>query len=241
MATSKKTPAKKVQTSKKVSTKDVELPKAEPEEAPKYSKKEEYLVKFTFTESEINAKAKKMADHNAKIQALTSELLSKINGEHAAFNELMGHVVNGYEYQKVQCDVKLNCPEPGKKSYFYDDVLVDNGVEMMLASDFQTELKFNHDLRTLAESLDDKDLNITMVQPKGRKSPRWLSSITNLEQLKANYEDSCLIYLSVDDFLNTYKRGIGLEFGTSEIHTGQTLKKHLEETKNLELFLQKIN
>ena len=114
------------------------------------TKTEDYLVKFTFTQDEINTKAKKMADHNDKINSLQDELTSikaqyksKIDGERASFNELIGHVGSGYEYRKMQCLVKMNTPEPGKKSYFLDGKLVENGIEPMLASDFQTVIKFN--------------------------------------------------------------------------------------------------
>lgn len=237
---SKKTAEKTPPTSTKAITRTKKgLNKKKDEFVPEeITKTEDYLVKFTFTQDEINTKAKKMADHNDKINSLQDELTSikaqyksKIDGERASFNELIGHVGSGYEYRKMQCLVKMNTPEPGKKSYFLDGNLVENGIEPMLASDFQTVIKFNE------AKAEDTDFNIIVHNGVDE------IACTNLEQLKKAFLENKLPHteaIAINGFLEILKRRGNGELNFSEFNTGQTLLQHLIETKNLDNLLLKL-
>lgn len=237
--TPKKSAAKKkapLQIKKPITRMKKGLDKKKPEEI---TKNEDFQVRFVFTDEEINIKAKKMADHNNKIQTLVDELDSvknqfkyKIDAERSAFNELMGHISAGYEYKKVQCVVKMNDPEPGKKTYYYQGEPVYNGVEQMLSTDFQTVIKF-------AEAkTEDQDMKLSY----DIGTQIW--EVTNAEKLKDVFllQKETPYIETVDDFLDKSKRLAGaVQFGTSSEYTGQTLRQHLSETKNLELFLDKVS
>jgi hypothetical protein len=133
----------------------------------------------------------------------------------------------------MQCLVKMNTPEPGKKSYFLDGKLVENGIEPMLATDFQTVIKFNE------AKADDTDFNI--IVDNGVEE----TACTNLEQLKKAFLINKLPNveaMTINGFIELLKRrGGDLNFGISELHTGQTLMQHLSETKNLDNLLSKFD
>lgn len=201
------------------------------------TKDEIHSVRFTFSDIEINIKAKRLADHSATLANLHQELSvikeqykSKINSEQAAINELVGHIGSGYEYRRVDCVVKMHTPELGLKTYFYDGEPIYDGIEKMLPSDYQTVMAFpdkGDDQDTVIDIEYDMNTEIHQV-----KSFQKLKDVFQLQKESG-------VVMDLNDFLDRSKR-----LGTGKIYKiginspdAQSLRSHLDQIKAMESLL----
>lgn len=89
---------------------------------------EKISVKHKFTDEELLQIGTKLAMHmnNAlsyeeELKVFTSQKKSQIKQEMEKVNDLRSNITNGYEYISMMCDVHLNSPKYGQKSYYTPD------------------------------------------------------------------------------------------------------------------------
>jgi hypothetical protein len=247
MAQKKVIPKKIILTKKVEAPKKNEVKKAVKKEVvqtplPEMTKQEDYSVKFVFTQDEILEKSKKMVDTISNIHGLNDELnsiktnfKSKISAQQAIVDELAGDIRSGYTYNKVLCNVKMNDPLPGKKTYYYNGEIVENSTQQMLASDFQAKLEFEK----LLNPGPDSELNMHIMVIEGSKiiTNEIIIDTAGLKQLlKKCVDQNNPVIKSIDSLLDNIKR-IGTSFDFDNNSDGQTIRKHLEEKGLLITFL----
>lgn len=118
-------------------------------EAIRPPKKWEMQLRVQFTDPEINAIAKKLAEANADLiraeedkKAVTSQLKAKCEGIAARVGELSGKINSGFEYRNVPVVTNYDEPKKGMKT----TVRMDTGeiveCEAMTLAEMQVDLPF---------------------------------------------------------------------------------------------------
>jgi hypothetical protein len=118
-------------------------------EAIRPPKKWEMQLRVQFTDPEINAIAKKLAEANADLiraeedkKAVTTQLKAKCEGIAARVGELSGKINSGFEYRNVPVVTSFDDPKKGMKS----TVRMDTGevveCEAMTLAEMQVDLPF---------------------------------------------------------------------------------------------------
>jgi hypothetical protein len=121
--------------------------KADEKTASRPPKKWEMQLRVQFTDPEINAIAKKLAEANADLiraeedkKAVTSQLKAKCEGIAARVGELSGKINSGFEYRNVPVVTTYDHPKVGMKT----TVRMDTGevveCEAMTLAEMQREL-----------------------------------------------------------------------------------------------------
>jgi hypothetical protein len=121
--------------------------KADEQPASRPPKKWEMQLRVQFTDPEINAIAKKLAEANADLiraeedkKAVTSQLKAKCEGIAARVGELSGKINSGFEYRNVPVVTTYDNPKVGMKT----TVRMDTGevveCEPMTLAEMQREL-----------------------------------------------------------------------------------------------------
>lgn len=213
---------------------------------PEITKEETYSVKFIFSEDEINNFARRAADESKGIEVLASEakaqadfFKSKIRQKQGELSELMGHIHSGFKYENVKCVVKMNDPQMGLKTYYYNGEMVKDSTQKMLASDFQTKIDFENQHLPNAEK--ELSLHILVIVDSTIVSNEIISDTPGLKQfLKKCVENNNPVIRNVDTLLDDIKRdGITSDF--SNTANGMSLRNHLEQKALLTSFLNLFN
>ena len=105
-----------------------------------------------FTPDELRGKADELADKVSKHAKLEEEkkqvaadYKARLDQLSAGINLLARHISEKCEYQQVECQAFLDCPDYGKKTIYRCDTGDQVGVETMTPSDRQTAIKWNQD------------------------------------------------------------------------------------------------
>jgi len=109
------------------------------------------LLKYQFTHDELHQKGVDLARMNSEMLALDNEKKSvvadfkaKIEGKTAEVELTSNHINNGYEYRRIECEIRFNDPSTGWKTV----VRKDNGEvvrkEQMTEEELQYELELDN-------------------------------------------------------------------------------------------------
>jgi hypothetical protein len=108
-------------------------------------------LKCTFTEKEIQEKAKALAYNcNLRDQAeeekksVTSDFKAKIDSYTATISSLSNNINNGWEYRSIDCEVQMDTPKEGVKRI----VRKDTGEVVEELAMTPEEMQFELDLKT---------------------------------------------------------------------------------------------
>lgn len=104
-------------------------------------------MRCTLTNDELLTSGKRAADLQIELaqiesdkKRITDDFKAKASAVEAELTSLASKISTGYEHRIVTCTVKLDDPEPGKKTIFRDDTFEAIGVEDMTNSEMQREL-----------------------------------------------------------------------------------------------------
>jgi len=109
------------------------------------------LLKYAFTHDELHQKGVDLARMNSEMLSLDNEKKSivadfkaKIEGKTAEIELVSNHINNGYEYRRIECEIRFNDPNAGFKTI----VRKDNGEvvrkEPMTEDELQYELQLDN-------------------------------------------------------------------------------------------------
>lgn len=105
-------------------------------------------LKVDFSHDEIHEFGNQLANITNEVKELTnakksamSDFKAKIDGKTADAESLSTKIANGYEYRNVECEVRFNKPNTGRKQIVRKDTGEMVSEESMTAEELQLEME----------------------------------------------------------------------------------------------------
>jgi len=111
-------------------------------------KKSKRNLRCVFTDREMLAVGKLLAEKNTELVALendkkrvTSDFSAKVQAAQAEISVLTNKITSGYEFRMVPCLERLGAPEPGRKEVYREDTGELVAAEDMTPGELQRQLE----------------------------------------------------------------------------------------------------